>query len=72
MNIVTTKQFDKQISKLPSKIKKSLVEKIDILTENEFDIRLYNHKLNHPFVNCRSINITGDYRLIYRKIVKTS
>lgn len=70
MNVVTTKQFDKQLSKLSPKIKKALADKFEILSQNEFDERLHNHKLNPPFTDCKSINITGDYRLIYRKIDK--
>ncbi len=32
---------------------------------NPFDSLLHNHPLNGKYEGCRSINVTGDYRIIY-------
>ena len=37
---------------------------------DEFNERLNNHKLNPPYESYRSINIAGDYRLVYKRIEK--
>src|SRR3989338_1371755 len=46
----------------------SLQEPIALMGTDEFNPLLNNHKLHHPYLGCSSINITGDWRLVYRKI----
>jgi addiction module RelE/StbE family toxin len=36
--------------------------------QDEFDYILNNHKLKPPYDEYRSINITGDFRLLYKKM----
>lgn len=45
-------------------------ERIALLLSNEFNETLNNHKLDPPYESFRSINITGDYRLVYKRIKK--
>ncbi len=54
--------------KLSKKGKNQFSERLDIFIKNEFDLILNNHKLHGEFSDCRSINITGDVRLVYQKI----
>lgn len=65
MIIQTTKYFDKKFKKVPSIIKNQFKKKIEIFVANPYDIRLNNHRLHGDMQQYRSINITGDYRLIY-------
>ncbi len=65
--IARTKQFIKQYNKLPSKIQQKTVERIEILCVDEFNLILNNHPLKGEFLGQRSINVTGDIRIIYRK-----
>lgn len=42
-----------------------LAEKLEIFMEDQFAVILNNHALQGSLRPYRSINITGDYRLIY-------
>lgn len=59
------KNFIKSFSKLPPKIKKHVIQKLDIFKQNPFADELNNHALLGKYQGYRSINITGDYRAIY-------
>lgn len=61
----THRIFDKQYSKLPKKIRERFKERRNIFLADPFNPILENHPLNPPYVGCRSINITGNYRAIY-------
>lgn len=65
MRIIRTKQFSKKILKLSTKIKSALTNRLRIFAEDPYHVILNNHALSGEFENYRSINITGDYRLIY-------
>lgn len=68
MIITSTNNFDKELSKLHPKIRAMVGGKLEIFSKNPFDQTLYNHKLKGPLKYYRSINITGDYRLIYEDL----
>jgi addiction module RelE/StbE family toxin len=59
-----TKQFRKLNDKTQTKIEKCL----SILVNYEFNPSLNNHRLHGEYSKYRSINITGDIRLVYQKI----
>ncbi len=61
-------KFKKNLKKLDSKIIKSFKTRFILFQENEFAIILNNHSLKGEYSDHRSINITGDYRLVYKKI----
>ena len=63
-------KFKKGSKKLDKKTDETLTEKLHIFEENEFDQRLNNHKLHGEYVDCRSINITSDVRIIYKKVAE--
>jgi addiction module RelE/StbE family toxin len=67
MKIVPNKRFEKRVAKLPVSIKKALVERLSIFIEDPFNNVLNNHSLHGKKRGYRSINITGDYRLIYEE-----
>jgi mRNA-degrading endonuclease YafQ of YafQ-DinJ toxin-antitoxin module len=69
MNFYRSSRFRKQFKKFPEKIRAEAFRRFEILAANEFDEFLNNHKLSGKYANCRSINITGDIRIAYEKVV---
>jgi len=72
MKIGRHRIFKKQWRKLPVSAQVKFGERLTLLITNEFDQILNNHKLSPPFEGYRSINITGDYRLVYKRINKNT
>ena len=66
MEIKFKKRFQKDFKKLLPKIKEKFYERLEIFINNKFDIILNNHSVNKAFSDCWSINITGDYRAIFK------
>lgn len=60
--------FRKQFAKLPQSLKMKVRERVHMLVADSSHPLLNDHKLNTPFDGYRSINITGDYRLVYKKL----
>ncbi len=58
----------KQYKKLDPKIKDSLSQRLKLFEQDRYQPILSNHKLAGDLKGYRSINITGDYRLIYKEI----
>ena len=65
MIVITSKNFDKKFKKLSKKIQQQAKVRISIFIDNPFDPRLNNHVLHGDKILIRSINITGDLRLLY-------
>ena len=65
MEYLSSKKFDKQFAKFPKVIKYKCTEKIKIFVKNPYDETLNNHNLGGKYEGCRSINMTGDIRIIY-------
>ncbi len=61
-------RFKKQYKKLPEKIKAKVNEKLLIFVEDEFNLLLKSHKLHGEYSSYRGISITGDIRVVYKKI----
>ncbi|NQU83840.1 MAG: type II toxin-antitoxin system RelE/ParE family toxin [Parcubacteria group bacterium] len=64
------REFKKQYSKAPAKIKKAFKKRRNLFIENPHSTILNNHSLKGSFKNLRSINITGDWRAFYSKTKK--
>jgi len=67
MSIHYSSRFRKQYKKLTKPIRSKVQERVRIFLKNEFDPLLDNHPLQGEYVGCRSIDITGNYRLIYER-----
>lgn len=65
MVIETTKAFDKQYSKLNPKIKIAFKRRVTLFRNNPFNVTLRNHTLKGKYLGYRSIDITGDVRVLY-------
>lgn len=67
MNIIFGNGFEKILNKLPQKIKNALEKRLDLFAKDSQARILNIHKLKGILKNYRSINITGDYRLIFEE-----
>jgi len=70
MNYQFHNHFKKTYLKLPKKLKNTVDKKLLLFSENPHSSTLNNHTLIGKYKNYRSINITGDYRAIYKEISK--
>jgi len=68
MNVVFHRRFDKMAAKLPSKVKQKMIERISLFSEDPLNEALRGHALYTPYKGSYSIDITGDYRAIYKLI----
>lgn len=61
------KNFKKHYKKLTESQKRKFKERRDLFMQDEFNPVLNNHALRGKYQGYRSINITGDLRVIYKK-----
>ena len=66
MKVAYSHDFEKQFASLDSRIKERFTAAIGVWTRDSFAKSLNNHALVGRYKGFRSINITGDYRAIYR------
>ena len=62
--------FERQLRKLSQELQGKLAERLNLLIRDASNPLLNDHKLGPPFESYRSVNITGDYRLVYKRIEK--
>lgn len=67
MHVQFSKKFSKQYDKAGSKIQHIFDQRLRIFAQNQFHPLLNNHSLIGKFSGFRSINITGDWRAIYKE-----
>jgi addiction module RelE/StbE family toxin len=67
MKIVYEKNFIKDFEKAPLKIQKAFIDRLELFLRDKRDPILHDHSLKGTLKNYRSINITGDWRAIYRE-----
>lgn len=58
-------RFNKLLKKSPLEIKLTFKDRYKLFMHDQFHPRLNNHLLKGKFSGYRSINITGDWRVIY-------
>ncbi|OGC96643.1 hypothetical protein A3H89_03550 [Candidatus Amesbacteria bacterium RIFCSPLOWO2_02_FULL_48_11] len=68
MQIDFAERFIKQLRKAPKSVQKSARERIEIFASDRFHPLLNNHVLSGKYQGYRSINITGDWRAVFRMI----
>lgn len=64
MEIVSSRAFKKDYKKLSKANKEKFASRLQLFLDDPKNSLLNIHKLNPPFQECVSINITGDIRLI--------
>lgn len=59
------RSFEKKFVKLSKKLRIQFKERRDLFLAEPFHPLLNNHSLHEPYAECRSINVTGDYRAVF-------
>jgi addiction module RelE/StbE family toxin len=59
--------FKNKLEKVPLEIKIAFRESLETFLENHHHISLRNHVLTKEFAGIRSIDVTGDWRALYRE-----
>lgn len=68
MKIFYDPEFIQQLKRLNIRIRKSFREKIAIFQNNPNDSTLDNHPLKKEYLGYRSIDVTTDYRAIFKDV----
>ena len=66
MKIVFHKNFEKRYLKLSKPLKLKIKENNILFAQDPYHPTLNNHPLNGKYLGYRSINVTGDLRIIYK------
>jgi addiction module RelE/StbE family toxin len=67
MEVGYHRKFIKNFGKLSSEIQEAFYEKLEIFCKDKKSNVLNNHKLHGKLKNLRSINVTGDYRALFKE-----
>jgi addiction module RelE/StbE family toxin len=67
MEAIFHKQFKKKLKKLPHAIREQFYDRLEVFMIDPNNKMLHNHSVDKAFSDCRSINITGDYRAIFKE-----
>jgi addiction module RelE/StbE family toxin len=68
MNVLTHRTFDKVFEKLHPKVQNKCYEVLETYARNKHDTLLHNHALVGRFLGYGSINVSGDYRIIFEAV----
>ena len=68
MQIDYSLNFKKRIRKLPKSIVEKFYIRLKLFEKDRFNPILNNHKLHGEYEGSNSINITGDFRAIFKYI----
>ena len=68
MRVYYDPAFYGKLKKVDVRIRKSVKEKIIIFSENPNNLQLNNHLLEKEYEGYRSIDITSNYRALYKEI----
>jgi addiction module RelE/StbE family toxin len=68
MIILTHKKFDRAFKKIPVKIRVKFYQQVEVFQNNSTDKKLNNHALLGEYLGYRSIDISGDIRVIFKEV----
>ncbi|MEK7060411.1 MAG: type II toxin-antitoxin system RelE/ParE family toxin [Patescibacteria group bacterium] len=68
MRVVPTKKYMRQAERMPSNLYRKLQERVTLFARQPFHPLLDNHPLSGSWRGYRSINITGDWRVVYEQV----
>ena len=68
MIILRSKRFIKQMATMPQHLRRRALERINLLAKDESHPLLNNHELEGRYIGDRSINVSGDWRIVYTRI----
>ncbi len=61
--------FKREFKKAPRKIQQAFQRRMILFLTNQLHPLLRNHLLSGPYKGYRSINVTGDWRALYKEVV---
>ncbi|MBI5003911.1 type II toxin-antitoxin system mRNA interferase toxin, RelE/StbE family [Candidatus Kaiserbacteria bacterium] len=67
MQFVFSRLYKRQFKKLPLDLQVKVMIRLDLFMQDETHPLLDNHQLRFEWQGYRSMNITGDYRVIFKK-----
>jgi len=67
MKVVYDPTFITTVKKVNVRIRKSFKQRIYIFAKDPYSLELDNHSLRYTYAGYRSIDITADYRAIYKE-----
>lgn len=67
MEVIFHKSFEKNFKKVPPKVRKQFVGRLDLFLKNKFNKILHYHSVDKAYPLCKSINVNGDYRAIFQE-----
>ena len=65
MRYIVSKKFKKNFDKLPLLIKRQFIERRKLFEAEPYNPILHNHALSGKYSDCRSLNVNGDFRIIF-------
>ena len=68
MQIDYSPRFIKDLKKAPRKIQIAFRDRLKLFVEDKFHPLLNNHPLKGKYKGYRSINVTGDWRAVFREL----
>lgn len=68
MRVVYSKRFLKQLEKSPRTVVVSFQKRLALFSQDAFHPLLNNHALTGEYRMYRSINITGDWRALFKEL----
>ena len=68
MRFLLSTEFKKKLRKASQKLKRRIDERLGVFTLDPQDQLLNNHPLHGEYDGYRSIDISGDIRLVYRLV----
>jgi len=68
MQVTFSSNFDKKIKKIPIKIVDKFFERLELFKNDRFNVLLKNHKLHGEYNGFNSINITANFRAVFKYI----
>lgn len=68
MRFLTHKKFDKAFKKMHPKLQAKFYAVLELYSKSKTDRQLNNHTLTGKYLGYRSIDLTGDWRIIFEEI----
>ena len=68
MKVILARSFLKNLRNISPKVVQRFKERCEMFAENPFNPSLHNHKLHGEYAGYWSINVTGNYRAVYRLV----
>ena len=72
INVIYTKSFYKSLKKRDKFVQEKARKRIRLFREDPFNVLLDNHKLKGEYEGASSINVTGNFRIIFKYINENS